>query len=295
MKTYMIDNISNDDIEIYRERSVRAINGIRLLYNEPSIIVNKSTIYGKYLTIAKYIGLTTENNKSAYNHFVPINTNIIFVLRLSDHDNKNPSLYDIHEKMGRPNRRQIICFSDGEIMPKDEEWNGSKHVVVPYGINALDNEESVISFLNALVKLFYDGDSSFPILPLVNNNNDESSNDVVHDWNKTVDKITENKQNTKMKTNNRNVVRLTESQLKQMIAESVKNVLNESVESGLHEDLSDIIRNLKLIANSAYIPFTSPSPSSTESVVKNNVKKAIELLEYADIAVQQLSHGVQRY
>lgn len=33
---------------------------------------------------------------------------------------------------------------------------------------------------------------------------------------------------TYMKTNNRNVVRLTESQLKQMIAESVKKVLNES-------------------------------------------------------------------
>ena len=44
----------------------------------------------------------------------------------------------------------------------------------------------------------------------------------------------ENKQNTKMKTENRkrNVVRLTESQLKQMIAESVKNVLNEIGDPG---------------------------------------------------------------
>lgn len=94
---------------------------------------------------------------------------------------------------------------------------------------------------------------------------------------------------------NRNTIRLTESRLKQIVAESVKNILNEGIEGGLHEDLSEIIRNLKLIANSAYIPFTSPSPSSTESVVKNNVNKAIELLTFADHAAQQLSHGVSRY
>lgn len=94
---------------------------------------------------------------------------------------------------------------------------------------------------------------------------------------------------------NRNTIRLTESRLKQIVAESVRKVLNEDIGNGLHEDLSSIIQSLEELADSKYIPFSSPSPSSTESIVKRNVNKAIELLYSADDAAQSLYHGVSRY
>lgn len=89
-------------------------------------------------------------------------------------------------------------------------------------------------------------------------------------------------------------VKLTESELKQIIAESVRQVLKEGVNNGLHKSLSEIIQELEELTNSGYIPFSSPSPSSTEAVVKQNVIKAIELLKNADFAASQLYHGVQR-
>lgn len=95
-----------------------------------------------------------------------------------------------------------------------------------------------------------------------------------------------------MKSNN--TVKLTESNLRDMIKEAVEEALKEGVNNGLHEDLNEIIQRLEELTNSSYIPFSSPSPSSTEAVVKQNVIKAIELLKNADFAASQLYHGVQR-
>ena len=71
MAIFVIDRLYENDIVKYRDRSVKALNGIKILLSNPSIVLDKPTIYGKYLTIASYIGLVTENNKSAYNYFIP--------------------------------------------------------------------------------------------------------------------------------------------------------------------------------------------------------------------------------
>lgn len=62
-----------------------------------------------------------------------------------------------------------------------------------------------------------------------------------------------NKQDTNMKTENRNrnVVRLTESQLKQIVAESVKNVLNEEYYGNVYSTDSDALKNLYAIRDNA--------------------------------------------
>lgn len=226
MERYIIDRLSPSDITKYRERSIKAINGIKILLSTPSIVLDKPTILGKYLTIAAYIGLVTENNKSAYNYFVSTNSDILFLLRFSDHNNTNPQLYDEHEKMGRPNARNIICFSHNEITGMDGEWNETKHIVVPYSENALDNEDSIISFLNALVSLFTDGKTKYPTLPTTSQNDEHlSPDDLIRQWNRNVDKNNESKTNKNMK---KNVVKLNEQQLKKIVAESVKKVLKES-------------------------------------------------------------------
>ena len=47
------------------------------------------------------------------------------------------------------------------------------------------------------------------------------------------------------------------------------------------EELEDILITLDGIINSGYIPFASPSPSSTEKVVKQSIKNAKAELECA--------------
>jgi hypothetical protein len=53
-------------------------------------------------------------------------------------------------------------FSDMPIVFQDSE-----HHVIPYGMNALDNETSVVAYIDALIKLFKDGKTTFPSLPIV--------------------------------------------------------------------------------------------------------------------------------
>lgn len=62
----------------------------------------------------------------------------------------------------------------------DGEWNETKHIVVPYSENALDNEDSIISFLDALSYLFTDGKTNYPILPTTRQNDEHlSPNDLI--------------------------------------------------------------------------------------------------------------------
>ena len=140
-----------------------------------------------------------------YNYFIPLNTDIVFLLRNSNHNNTNPYLYNRHEQLGRPNKRYIVYFKNGNTFSDNPiTFLDAEHHSIPYDVNALDNETSVIAYLNSLKTLFENGETTFQPLPIT----------------------TENKQYNK-NTNMKQTVKLTESELRNMIAESVKSVLNE--------------------------------------------------------------------
>ena len=203
---YFIDNMMDADKIKYKERSICAINGIRQLISDIQLILSCNTIKGKYYQIAQYIGLATENEKSYYNYFIPINSDIVFLLRFSDHNNTNPSLYNQHERNGRPNKRFIIPFV-GNIFQNSgpTPFLGAEHHVVSYPVNALDDEASIKLFLSDLQRLFTNGETNFTQLPQ--------------------QPIQEN--NNKQINTNKNIMKINESQLRKIIKESIKNVLNE--------------------------------------------------------------------
>ena len=120
----------------YRKRSEMAVNGIDVLLGNLCLITDKGGITEKYRTIAQYIGLVPDG-KSHYNYFIPIQQDIVFLLRLSNHNNENEDLYNRHEKKGRPDARYIIYF------------------------HGLDSEEDAIRFLSSLKELFIKGRAIF--------------------------------------------------------------------------------------------------------------------------------------
>ena len=195
-----------------------------------------TTIY----RLAEHLGLGQGSEASYYGLFIPPNNDEVIKLRLSDHKS-SPSEWPERE-LYLPNRRYSIVVFNSKSMHIQYSNNCEYIDWTPYDVEGIYVYELCINckylikywaFLRQILRGIYNGEN-------VENNSIESyaislkgyesSNDVVHDWNKTVDKITENKQDTNMKTENRkrNVVRLTESQLKQMIAESVKRLLKES-------------------------------------------------------------------
>lgn len=204
---YFIDNMMDADKIKYKERSICAINGIRQLMSDIQLILSCNTIKGKYYQIAKYIGLATENEKSYYNYFIPINSDIVFLLRFSDHNNTNPSLYNQHERNGRPNKRFIIPFVGNAFQNSGPTpFLGAEHHVVYYPVNALDDEASIKLFLSDLQRIFTNGETNFTQLPQ--------------------QPIQEN--NNKQINTNKTVMKINESQLRKIIKESIKKVLNES-------------------------------------------------------------------
>ena len=206
---YLIDNLTDNDKAKYRERSVRAINGLDMLLSDISIILNCKTINGKYFTIAKYIGLSSDNTVSFYNYFMPTKAEIIFLLRFSNHNNTNPNFYNEHERNGRPNKRWVIPFH-GNVFQKESpyEFLQAEQNVIHYPVNALDDEFSVRAFLFALRQLFINGKAVFPELPQVIKPKEEN-----------------NQQTNEHKTmNKKQIIKLNESQLRRIVSESVNRI-----------------------------------------------------------------------
>ena len=52
--------------------------------------------------------------------------------------------------------------------------------------------------------------------------------------------------------------------------------------------LQEALKSLRELTHSGYIPFSSPSPSSTEMIIKKNVMQAIDLISRAIVADNQL-------
>lgn len=69
--------------------------------------------------------------------------------------------------------------------------------------------------------------------------------------------------------------RLTENRLRGIINETIQSVLNEGKATNEIRQAYDLLNN---VVNSGFIPFSSPSPSSTEVVIKRSVMNAMDEL-----------------
>lgn len=171
MAKWRIDTLSEQEIAKYRERSSRAINGLRICLKNANVIAQYEKIGDKYKTIANYIGLGQEGGNSFYSYFVPLNVDIVFMLRNGNHNNTNPILYNRHEQLGRPNKRYVIYFEKGNTFSDTPTtFLEAEHHVIPYNVNALDNETSVIAYINSLINLFEVGETTFQPLPITTEN-----------------------------------------------------------------------------------------------------------------------------
>lgn len=90
---------------------------------------------------------------------------------------------------------------------------------------------------------------------------------------------------------NKNIVKLTESKLKQIVAESVKKVLKEGTN---YDELEKAYEILNQITKSSFIPFSSPHPSSTEIEIKNAIIEAMRLIDKAKYLSAQLGYHQPR-
>ena len=162
MVKWKIDMLTPQEIAKYRQRSFDAINGLEYLLKYANFIAQYEKISDKYKTIAEYIGLGQEGGNSFYNYFIPLNTDIVFLLRNSNHNNTNPYLYNRHEQLGRPNKRYIVYFKNGNTFSDNPiTLLDAEHHSISYDVNALDNETSVIAYLNSLKGLFENGETTF--------------------------------------------------------------------------------------------------------------------------------------
>lgn len=163
MPIWRINTLSPQEMTKYRQRSQRAINGLNMCKQEAQLIAQERKVADKYKLLAEYMGLAQEGGNSFYNFFVPLNENMVFLLRNANHNNTNPMLYDRHEQLGRPNKRYIVFFKNGNVFSDTPvTFQESEHHVIPYGVNALDNVDSVVAYIDALIKLFTDGETTFP-------------------------------------------------------------------------------------------------------------------------------------
>ena len=208
MTVRRIDILTEPEKLQYRKRSEMAVNGIDALLGNLRLITDKGDITEKYRTIAQYIGLVPDG-KSHYNYFIPIQQDIVFLLRLSNHNNENEDLYNRYEKKGRPDARYIIYFQGSSYSPL---FSGifceAKHYVYNYPINGLDSEEDAIRFLSSLKELFIKGQAIFRG---AEEEPRQSNNDIISQWNRIVDKNIETNESKNMKNN---VVKINESTLK---------------------------------------------------------------------------------
>lgn len=86
-------------------------------------------------------------------------------------------------------------------------------------------------------------------------------------------------------------IRLRECELRKMIAESIKRVLREGNDVSVVNNLQQAYELLRVIPKTGFIPFSSPSPSSTEAEVKKAIMEATRLIDRAISLSYQLGYG----
>lgn len=77
------------------------------------------------------------------------------------------------------------------------------------------------------------------------------------------------------------LIKLTESDLHRIIKESVNKVVNETKNGTTYEELERVHNILSDIMNSDFIPFSSPSPSSTEKGIADAIIEAARNIDKA--------------
>lgn len=213
-----IEILTQKEKQQYRQRSQMAINGLNMLLKNTSLVFSKNGIIEKYRTIAQCLGLN-EDGTSFYNYFVPLSNEIEIMLRLSNHNNTNGDLYNLHEKKGRPDARYIIYFQGTDYVASPvTEFCEANHYVFNYPITALDDEAGVKSLITSLIELLTYGSSQFfsrDVKPR------ETNDDVIARWNRTIDKNLD-----ESKSNKHIIKTINENQLKQIVAEAVRRILN---------------------------------------------------------------------
>lgn len=85
-------------------------------------------------------------------------------------------------------------------------------------------------------------------------------------------------------------IKITEDKLRQLVNECVKRAINEA-NMGACSELTQCTEILTDLENSGFIPFASPSPSSTEYQVKMNILQAHQLLDKAIQLCKSLGYG----
>lgn len=163
---YLIQRLSEKQIAKYRTKSQMAINGLKLILQESDKIVDFPNVGSKWKYIADYMGLSQENGNSYYNYFVSLNNDTLFLVRNGNHNNTNSILYNMHEKLGRPNKRYVIFFNGmDESTDITTNFLEAEHHTVNYPVNALDTNEDVQNYILTLIRLFENGETEFPKLP----------------------------------------------------------------------------------------------------------------------------------
>lgn len=187
-------------------------------------------------TLAYKMGLKQGSKTSWYELFIPPTNNEVIKIRMSDHKSTETEWPPIEDCL--PNRRySIVIFSE-------ESMNIQKNAHIKYidwyqyNVEGIPVYEICIycgfltkvwSFLYKVISTLYNGGhpeqlSINDYLHSISDDKRETPNDMISQWNRTVDKINDSKTNKYMK---KNVVKINENTLRQIVAESVKKVLNE--------------------------------------------------------------------
>lgn len=197
-------------VKKYRAKSQMAINGLNNVIQQANLIAELPNVESKWKYIATYMGLQQEGNNSFYNTFVPLNNDILFLLRNGNHSNANPELYNRHEKLGRPDKRFVVCFHRGNFSNTTTNFLEAEHHTILYPINSLDTEQDVIAYCQAYITLFQYGDTTFPQLLTTDDsgqgeeNSNDASGNIIHESKK---------------------IMMTEAQLHYIIHEAIKENL----------------------------------------------------------------------
>ena len=86
-------------------------------------------------------------------------------------------------------------------------------------------------------------------------------------------------------------IKITQDDLRTIVSESVKKILKEGQMGSAVENLERANKLLHDIMNSGFIPFASPSPSSTEKALADAIVEAARLIDKAHYLCGQLGYG----
>ena len=160
----VIKNIPKE-VDRYKNRSSLSIEYLKQI--DSDYIISLKNIKSKILELSEELGLDG-NGISRYDYYSPTEKDGIFQLRISNHNNDNPSLYAKWELNGVPNIRNILVFMGNDdkinIIPINENQGVivHRHVFV-FPIYYLDFPQNVELLKKSLDEMFRTGKFVAPI------------------------------------------------------------------------------------------------------------------------------------